>query len=163
MPLRTDIYYRDMAGETVQKAGITEPPVDVWAVARNLGLPVRATPLPEFFYGALIAEDGMPVAVLNSAKDQLRQRNALAHLLGHVLVVLDDPTLGYPRGTGDHRVADVVAAEIVAPAYLVKDQAMKWFNDYRYLARLFAVPESEMLDRMKAAGLIQSRGITWDY
>jgi hypothetical protein len=46
---------------------------------------------------------------------------------------------------------------------MVKEQARKWFNDYRYLARLFGVTEGEMLSKMRMLGLIKSHGIMWDY
>jgi len=47
---------------------------------------------------------------------------------------------------------------------LVRDQAAKWFNDHRYLARLFGVPEQRMLDKLRDLGIVKSHGsIFWDY
>ena len=46
---------------------------------------------------------------------------------------------------------------------MVVEQARKWFNDYRYLARLFGVSESDMMEKMRDLGLIKSRGVVWDY
>jgi hypothetical protein len=56
-----------------------------------------------------------------------------------------------------------MADEFEMPAFLVRDQAQKWFNDYRYLAGLFAVDENRMFERMRDLGLIKSYGILWDY
>jgi hypothetical protein len=38
-----------------------------------------------------------------------------------------------------------------------------WFNDYRYLSRLFGVPEGTMLERMRELHLVKNQGIMWDY
>ena len=106
----------------------------------------------------------MPVVILNSARNEVLQRAALAHVLGHLLVVLDDPSEGFPRDVqSEHREANVIASELVLPTNVVLEQSRKWFNDYRYLARLFAVAESEMLGKMREMGLIKDRGIYWDY
>ena len=91
------------------------------------------------------------------------RRRALGHLLGHVLVVLDDAQACYPRTIPDHHVADVVAEEMVLPTIMVAEQAKKWFNDYRYLSRLFGVSEPVMLERMREMGIIKMRGVVWDY
>jgi hypothetical protein len=49
------------------------------------------------------------------------------------------------------------------PEYLVREQAGKWFNDYRYLARLFGVSESDMMAKMRDLGLMKAHGMSWDY
>ena len=41
------------------------------------------------------------------------------------------------------------------PSQMVIDQSKLWFNDYRYLARLFGVSEEQMLDRMRSMGLVR--------
>lgn len=162
--LRSDIYYRQLAQETLKQAGIAEPPIAVEELAASYYIPVRTVNFPGFFSGATIYEDGLPVILVNSAKDEIIRRRALAHMLGHVLVVLDDPSEGYPRNTQpEHRVADLMADEIILPEFAVRDQAAKWFNDHRYLARLFGVPENDMMKKMLDLGLIKQRGILWDY
>ena len=163
MSLKTDAYYRTIADEALRKTGIAEPPIAVEAVAERLGIPVRLVHLPAFFSGATVNEDGMPVLVLNSALDELGRRKQLAHLLGHVLVVLDDPHAGYPRNSPDHHQADVIADELIVPSWVLVEQAAKWFNDYRYLARLFGVTESEIVSRMRELGLMKAHGLVWDY
>jgi len=161
--LKTDAYYRKLAEDALRAAGIDEPPVEVERLARHFGIPVRPVMLPSFFTGAIVYEDGLPVMLLNANKEQWQQREALAHMVGHVLVVLDDPSAGYPRAVPDHSDADVIGSQIVLPESLVRDQAAKWFNDHRYLARLFAVDEKRMMNRMLELGIIKQRGILWDY
>ena len=164
MSLKTDAYYRTVADEALRNTGIVEPPITMEAVAMRLGVPVRLVHLPAFFSGAAINEDGMPVLLLNSALEEAGRRRHLAHLLGHVLAVLDDSQATYPReGRLDHHEADVIASELILPSWMVVEQAAKWFNDHRYLARLFGVTEAEMLSKMRELGLVKSRGLVWDY
>ena len=164
MPLHSATYYRRLAADALEKTGVDEPPVPLDAVAARIGVPVRMVRLPSFFSGAAVNEDGLPILLINAERPEEHQRRTLAHLIGHLLLVLDDPGATYPRNTAvEHQEADLVAAELVLPEPLVRDQALKWFNDHRYLARLFGVTEGEMVDRMQELGLIKQRGILWDY
>lgn len=164
MALRSDSYYRALAEKVLAELGSIEPPVPIEQVAAHYAIPVRQAQMPMFFHGATINEDGMPVIVLNSTKDEYVRRSTLAHLLGHVLILLADPEYRYPRNYQlEHPEADLVAEELMVPERLVRDQAQKWFNDHRYLARLFGVSEQEMLQRMRDLGIIKSQGIMWDY
>lgn len=164
MALRTDAYYKQLADDAIDKAGVAEPPIPVASLADRFGIPVRMVDFPVFFSGAIVNEDGLPVILLNTNKDEPSQRAALAHLVGHVLIVLGDPEIGYPRNTKmEHTDADLVADELVMPSSMVSDQAAKWFNDHRYLARLFAVEEGEMMRKMMELGIIKQHGIMWDY
>lgn len=164
MSLHTDAYYRALAEDVVRQTGIEEPPVPIDEIAAHLGVPVTRIEMPLWFTSALIYEDGMPSVLLNSTKEPDTQRAGLGHVLGHLLVVLGDASEPYPKGrTYDHHEADVIGEELEVPEFMVRDQAQKWFNDYRYLARLFGVTEKRMLDRMQQMGIIKNRGIIWDY
>jgi Zn-dependent peptidase ImmA (M78 family) len=164
LSLKTDAYYKTIADQALRQTGITEPPVTVEAVAGHMGIPVRLIQMPAFFSGATINEDGMPVLVLNEALEEIGSRRHLAHLLAHVLIVLDSPEAGYPRNsTLSHREADVVADELILPSWMVVEQATKWFNDHRYLARLFGVTENDMMAKMRELGLMRARSVAWDY
>lgn len=163
MALRTEAYFRTLAAEALERSGCIEPPVPVEAIVAGLGIPIRYVNLPHFFTSALVSEDGLPVMVVNWAKPDFERRTALAHMLGHVLLVLngDDE---YPRQNVDHGDADRIARELVLPTAMVIDQARLWFNDHRYLARLFGVTEALMLERMRDMGLIKGPdGVMWDY
>jgi len=162
--LRTEASYRDVAAQALARFGCDEPPVPVDDLVAAQGIPVRAVSLPQFFTAALVYEDGLPVMMLNSAKPEPERRVALAHMLGHVLLVLSGLTTSYPRQDQDHRNADVVAQELMLPSKMVVEQSKLWFNDYRYLARLFGVSEEQMLERMRAMGLVRGpEGVLWEY
>lgn len=164
MALRTDAYYRKLAEDALRNAGVVEPPVSLESLAAAYSLPVHGYRFPSFFSGAIVYVDGLPLALLNTAREEWVRRDTLAHLLGHLLVLLDDPEARFPRnGVHEHHEAEVVAEEMVLPTFMIIEQARKWFNDYRYLARLFGVSEGDMLEKMRDLGLVQDRGIYWDY
>ena len=163
MTLRTEAYYRQVAADALRTAGVIEPPVSIGDLVASMCIPVRPVNLPAFFTAATIYEDGLPVMVVNYAKPEIERRRALAHMLGHVLLLLADNEDAFPRTIGEHHDADLVARELIMPTNLVIEQAHAWFNDYRYLSRLFGVTEGVMLDRMRELGLISDRGITWDF
>lgn len=164
MVLRSDVYYRELVQAQIEQAGITEPPVPVTDVAAMIGVPVMKVALPAWFSGALVMQDGLPVVLLNASSTTEGRRAALAHMLGHLLMRIDDPSVPYPRDSDSvHRAAEAMAEEFVMPEPLVREQAAKWFNDYRYLARLFGVSETDMLEKMRHLKLIRARGIGWDY
>jgi Zn-dependent peptidase ImmA (M78 family) len=164
MSLRTDPYYRGLVEARLRQAQMTEPPVSVEELAGRLGVPVRAVHFPSWFTGCLVVQDGMPVMLLNEIVSPEGRRAAIGHMLSHVIMRIDDPDTPYPRGEErDHRKADMMAEEFVMPSFMVLEQARKWFNDYRYLARLFGVSETDMMGKMRDMGLIKARGVLWDY
>lgn len=164
MTLRDAAYYRGLVEAELRTAGFIEPPVTVEAVASHLGVPIREFALPLWFTAALIYEDGMPAILLNAARPLAIQRAGLGHLLGHMLIVLNDPQERFPKDVQvEHAAADLIAAEFETPEFMVRDQAQKWFNDYRYLAGLFGVEETRMFQAMRDLGLIKSKGVLWEY
>ena len=129
----------------------------------TLCIPVRPVNLPQFFTSALIYEDGLPIMVVNYARPEIERRRAMAHMLGHMLLLLADSSESLPRGNPDHHEADVIARELITPTKMVIDQARTWFNDYRYLSRLFGVSEGVMVERLREMGIIKTQSIVWDY
>jgi Zn-dependent peptidase ImmA (M78 family) len=164
MPLHSDNHYRGLVEAQLRQAGITEPPVPVGDAAAMLGVPIMTVALPAWFSGALVLEDGVPILLLNASSSAEGRRAALAHMLSHLLMRIDDPSKPYPRNDeSEHRVAEAMADEFVMPEYLVREQAAKWFNDHRYLARLFGVSEADMLQKLRDLKIVRARGIGWDY
>lgn len=163
MALQGEQEYRRLVEDELRAAGFLEPPVAIEAVAAHLGVPIVTFELPLWFTAALIYEDGLPTILMNSSRPPAIQRAGLAHLLGHILVVMAMPDARYPRDTQPHLAADFMAAEFETPAFMVRDQAQKWFNDYRYLAGLFGVTEVRMFESMRDLGLIKSKGVIWEY
>jgi Zn-dependent peptidase ImmA (M78 family) len=102
--------------------------------------------------------------LVNYARAEHERQTALAHMLGHVLLLLDDSEIGFPRASEDHSEADHVAHELMMPSVMLVEQSRLWFNDYRYLARLFGVGEGAMLERMRELGIVNDQqSIRWDY
>jgi Zn-dependent peptidase ImmA (M78 family) len=163
LKLRTEAYFRQVAEDALALTGAAEPPVPIDDVIASLCIPVRMVNLPPFFTGATIYEDGLPVMMVNASRPEIERRRAMAHMLGHVLLILADESDAFPRGNFDHTAADSVARELIMPAALVIAQARLWFNDYRYLSRLFGVSEGTMLERMRELNLVKNQGIKWDY
>ena len=162
--LRTQAYYRRVAEEALAKAGVLNPPVPVAQLIEGMGIPVIPVNLPQFFTAATVSQDGLPSILVNYARPESDRQRALAHMLGHILLLLDDPSNTFPREAADHGDADQVAHELTMPSVMVMEQSRLWFNDYRYLARLFGVGEGEMLDRMRALGIVNDQqSIRWDY
>jgi Zn-dependent peptidase ImmA (M78 family) len=161
---KRDVYFRELGERAIRDAGITEPPVAPLQIARHLGVPIISAVLPSWSGGALVAEDGMPAILINAGAEAFAQRATIAHFLGHLIVLIDDPGATYPRDREVvHESANAVADELELPGFMVRDQALKWFNDHRYLAGLFGVTEKRMVARMQALGLMQKRGVVWDY
>lgn len=162
--LRTQAYYRKVAEEALAHAGVAEPPVPIMKIIQSFGIPIVPVNLPLFFTAATINTDGLPVMVVNWAQPEPIRHEALAHMLSHVLLLFDDPSNVFPRGFDDHSDADSLAHELTMPATMVIEQSRLWFNDFRYLARLFGVSEAAMLERMRELGIVNDQqGIRWDY
>lgn len=164
MTPRNEAYYRRIAEKALAVAGVADPPVPIADIVASLGIPILPVNLPQFFTAAIISEDGVPVIVSNFAKSEHERRLALAHLLGHVLLLQEDPQNGYPRQATNHQEADIIAHELTMPMLMVIEQSRLWFNDYRYLSRLFAVGEGAMLERMRELGIVENQQpVRWDY
>lgn len=164
MTLRTQAYYRRVAEEALDKAGVIDPPVPIARIIENLGIPIVPVNLPPFFTAAMVYEDGLPTMIVNFARAEHERQSALAHMLGHILLLLDDSANSFPRDAEDHSEAEQVALELTMPAVMMVEQSRLWFNDYRYLARLFGVGEGTMLERMRELGIVgDQQGIRWDY
>jgi len=162
--LRTQAYYRRVAEEALAQAGVTDPPVPITRIIENLGIPVVPVNLPQFFTAATVYEDGLPTMIVNFARAEHERQSALAHMLGHVLLLMDDSANTFPRDSADHSEAEHIAHELMMPAVMMVEQSRLWFNDYRYLARLFGVGEGAMLERMRELGIVgDQQGIRWDY
>ena len=109
MALKTEAYYRSIADAALTRARVSEPPVPVDSLVADLGVPIRYVSLPDFFTAATVYVDGMPVMIVNAAKPEDDRRKAIAHMLAHVLLVMEGDYT-YPRTAGAHPEADTVAA-----------------------------------------------------
>jgi len=77
----------------LREAGVTEPPVPVEDIARNLGLIVTFAPYDGEMSGALIRDGTRAVVGVNALHPPKRQRFTIAHEIGHFLLHEGRPLL----------------------------------------------------------------------
>ncbi len=130
----TRLHFEDEAELFAHKAWASlklEPPADLSAVARRLGIKVEEREFVEDIDGMYLRLPGMPpVIALNNAytKSMARRRFTLAHEIGHHLLgrrVADDQRLFFfdtstTRRTLMERACDRFAAHLLMPEDLVR-------------------------------------------
>lgn len=146
-------------------------PVDVFKIARELGIEVNRVPLPENISGRIRRIDGDKFAIdVNRDHSTTRQRFTVAHEIGHYIYHRD--LLG--KGTGDtlafraegtdlpnpnitatqERQANIFAANLLMPTHLITALKASGIRAPADLARHLGVSEQAM--RIKL-GLVQER------
>lgn len=156
MPIYTHAYYCQKAEALVRKYGFIDPPVDLRKIAADLGIEIVEMTLPSWFFGVLINMNGDFYIALNKAMPDYRKNFTLAHEIAHY--ELHGSELAYMKNCKRdyfHREADVFAAELCMPTFMVKKEAEKWYKDWRYLAHLFGVSETAMVRKMQEIGLLR--------
>jgi Zn-dependent peptidase ImmA (M78 family)/transcriptional regulator with XRE-family HTH domain len=149
------------AQEALTKAKQSRPPIDVYAVARELGVAIFTRPFPNAL-SALILRHGKNAFIgINSHQAPVRQRFSVAHELGHfVLHHADHHFIDYTGGLEgeapgydwEHeRAANQFAAELLMPAQIVKKDART--TSLPRLARRYDVSQEAMGFRLANLGL----------
>lgn len=157
MALVTYVQYRRQAETLVRECGFDQPPVDLRKIADGLGIELIEMTLPNWFFGVLVNLKGEFYIALNKGMPEHRKNFTIAHEIAHHQ--LHGTELAYMKNCKRdyfHREADVFAAELCMPTFLVKDEARKWCNDYRWLAQEFAVSETAMVRKMQELGILKS-------
>lgn len=160
--LYTYWYIRKQADELLEKLKVEGPPVDVKLIAQKLGIEVVEMTLPTWFFGTLLNIKGSYYIVVNRLMPETRKKFTLAHEIAHY--ALHGEQLCYMKNCKRdyyHREADAFAAELCMPSVMVKREARNWFNDYKFLARIFEVGEVAMVRKMQELGLIKGTDYTW--
>lgn len=148
---------RERAQQVLKMAGVTQPPVDVEAVAAFLGFTVLAYPIPDSTSGLTFIEEGVKTIGVNSTHPRTRQRFSIAHELGHYLSgheaydgggthVDDRPSYLDPQYRQEVE-ANEFAAELLMPtAWVARDIAEQGLAqlDVPALARRYRVSEQAM-------------------
>jgi predicted transcriptional regulator len=150
-----------LALDVVRKHQATIP-VDVWAIARELGIEVREVPLPKNVSGKIKNLGGSPQQFsiwLNASHHTNRKRFTLAHELAHYLLhrnefveITDNTLFRQDGGTLDdakERQANQMAANILMPYPQIKVQPRHVRNDLNALSRYFGVSLDAMRIRME--------------
>jgi Zn-dependent peptidase ImmA (M78 family) len=145
------------APSEIVTAGASTIPVDVEAIARNLGLRVRYEPLGDCSGKIQRGSDGRYDITVNERDPKVRQRFTLAHEIAHY--VLHEPMIGdgivddamYRSGLADvyETEANNYAAAILMPAPLVKAR----YRTQKMIAALaadFGVSEAAMRIRLRS-------------
>jgi len=148
---------RKRAQQLLKIAGVSEPPVDVEAVAGYLGFTVLKYPLPDSTSGLTFIEEGLKTIGVNSSHAPTRQRFSVAHELGHYLSghesydgggthVDDRPSYLDPQHRQEVE-ANEFAAELLMPSgWLKRDVADQELSQVETLelAKRYGVSEQAM-------------------
>lgn len=154
------------ANELLEKAGVSEPPVDVNDLAKRCGAAAFYRPFPDSLSGLVFVVYEQAMIGINECHHANRQRFSLAHELGHFL-------LGHHLSSGDdvdalhidsdegrppdfdwhaERSANDFAAELLMPRRLMSE-AFRHSQDPSVLAEKFGVSRLAMGYRMVNLGL----------
>lgn len=158
MALVTYIQYRRAAEKLAKRFGCDAPPVDVRSIAAGLGIEIIEMTLPNWFFGALVNMDGDHYIALNKGMPDHRKNFTIAHEVAHHQLHGED--LAYMKNSKRdyfHREADAFAAALCMPDAMIKGEAQKWCNDYRFMADIFGVSETAMVRKMQELGLLRNK------
>lgn len=157
MALVTYVQYRQQAEALAKEFGYMEPPVDVRAIAEGLGIEIIEMTLPSWFFGVLVNIKDEFYISLNKGMPEHRKNFTIAHEIAHH--EMHGEELAYMKNAKReyfHREADVFAAELCMPTEMVRAEAAKWFNDYRFLAGQFGVSETAMVRKLQELQILRN-------
>ena len=157
MALTTYVQNRRQAEDLVREVGFDVPPVDQYVLAERLNIEIVEMTLPSWFFGVLVNLKGDFYIALNKGMPEHRKNFTLAHEIAHHQ--LHGAELAYMKNCKRdffHREADVFAAELCMPTFILKKEALKWCNDYRWLAKMFAVSETAMVRKLQELGILKN-------
>lgn len=112
---------RDLAWRVLLNEGVTELPVMVGAICRQMGIQVRYYTPKDDNDGISTIVDGQPIILVSDKCGVARQRFTCAHELGHILLghVGKYKLVNREPSRGDNPIeqaANVFASRILAPA-----------------------------------------------
>ena len=155
---------RQLRREAYNVNGKMRLPIDVFAIAKRVGIRVEPTPLRKDVAGFIIkeADEEAPTIYVNAGDGPQRQRFTVAHELGHFMVHRDDPEIAYVDNRDElaslgtdplERRCNAFAAELLMPEALVKRY---WAEGWKFeeMRRRFDVSKSAMITRLKHFGFI---------
>lgn len=134
--------------------GIAEPPIDVDAIAHQLGVLVRSVANPGWS-GALRSSERVARVFVDSQDPAVRRRFTLAHELGHLMLHPlgtefrdreSQPLQALPR---KEREANQFAEELLMPEWLVRPYVDVLNADLAKLASAFCVSRMAMEIRLQ--------------
>ncbi|TDK38595.1 ImmA/IrrE family metallo-endopeptidase [Rhizobium deserti] len=152
---------KQKAADVVKNYGLTKPPVDPEAIAEAMGVDVvyaHFSPGIKDKVSGFIQFDPLQI-VVNKEIHPNRMTFTIAHELAHFLMhkpyaesndyrVMPRQNEYSVRKPPEEQEADCFAAELLVPEKMLK--AYKDFASTRELARIFAVSEDVILNRLKS-------------
>lgn len=155
-------FCRTRASQVLDELGVTEPPIDVEAIARDLGLEVRYVARAPGFEGRLLRE--RMVIEVNKRHHRHKQRFTISHEIGH-FVLKHSPVFGAfdDRGIDDpgkvnERQANAFASGLLMPELAVRAQWTKVKRTEKpieKMAEAFDVSSEAMYYRLEGLDLLQ--------
>lgn len=152
--------------------GVTSPPVDVGALATELGIEVREDELDQDLSAVLHRRRGRPLILLNQSHHENRRRFSIAHELGHFLLHTKEEIFvdqAFRRDSAsslgiDHKEiqANQFAASLLMPRDWIFQEAEELLGrrgssaeqDIQDLANRFRVSKEAMNYRLANLGII---------
>lgn len=146
--------------DELKRAGLYEAPVDIFALAARLKLPVRPEAMEDDMSGFLEGTGGRWRIGYNAYHNIVRQRFTVAHEIAHYVLHrsqqarFDDTTFARRSTTRDamEREADEFAAALLMPADLVKQAVAANIKSLNELASKFRVSSLAMKFRLQKLG-----------
>ncbi len=142
---------RTQPDSILQTFAIKTPPVDVFGIARRLGVTVRHVEQPGWA-GAVQSRGSNAVIWVKVADSVVRRRFTLAHELGHLLLH-DTQGIAFRdnnrfSGGPEERDANSFAGQLLVPLWMLEPLVLGLGPDITGLARIFRVSESVMRIRL---------------
>jgi len=146
---------REKANNILSMYKISEAPIDVEFIAKQLGFEVHPFDFPNEISAAIKIIDSLKVIAFNSKHPKTRQRFSIAHELGHYLSghedfdeekrAFVDPSKKYlsPQFKQEEE-ADEFAAELLMPESLLNFDVFENHLDLSELAEKYEVSEQAM-------------------
>jgi Zn-dependent peptidase ImmA (M78 family) len=145
---------KDKARNVLKDNFLSEPPINVYLLAKNYGLKIKEGLFPNGYSnisGFITISNGIPILYVNSDDSQNRKNFTVAHELGHWILHKDrvesDPNLAIlfriPLGTLNkdplEKEANAFAAELLVPKEML--DKLKDNKSAKDLAAIFEVSE----------------------
>ena len=144
--------------------GIQKPPVDVRAIAENIGIAVEEQPFEDEISAILVRGQRFTAIVVNSSQSSQRKRFSIAHELGHAVLGHADRlyvefvapellTPFSPQRANDEREANWFAADLLMPADWVRRDWKRLKGNLKHMANRYQVSEQAMWVRLQHLNL----------
>lgn len=156
---------REKAISLLKMAGINNPPVDVYKVAKVLDFDVIPFDYPDKYSGQIFIEGDIKSIGVNKNHSKTRQRFTIAHEIGHYInghIYYDETGDMYKDECFDFRnplhqqekEANLFAAELLVPKDFIVKDLVKFGLDIPKLTELYQVSGQMMWIRLTSLGLV---------